>query len=44
MKMAVPGSVVRFAEVHPKDDAEVSAQLAEVVSAVVAAVSEQNAA
>ncbi|WP_209560132.1 NADPH-dependent FMN reductase [Frigoribacterium sp. PvP032] len=33
--LAIPGSVVRFAEVHPKDDAEVVAQLAEVVSAVV---------
>jgi len=34
--LAIPGSVVRFAEVHPKDDAEVVAQLAQVVSAVVA--------
>ena len=34
--LAIPGSVVRFAEVHPKDDAEVVAKLAEVVSAVVA--------
>jgi NAD(P)H-dependent FMN reductase len=44
IKLSVPGSLVRFAELHPKDDAEVSAQLAEVVSAVAAAVAEQNAA
>jgi len=35
--MSIPGSVVRFAEVHPKDDAEVVAQLTEVLAAVVAA-------
>ena len=37
VKLAIPGSVVRFAEVHPKDDAEVVQQLSDVVSAVVAA-------
>jgi NAD(P)H-dependent FMN reductase len=36
VKLSIPGSVVRFAEVHPKDDAEVVAQLADVVTAVVA--------
>ncbi|HEV7951419.1 MAG TPA: NAD(P)H-dependent oxidoreductase [Glaciihabitans sp.] len=32
--LSIPGSVVRFAEIHPKDDAEVVAQLAAVVAAV----------
>ncbi|MER5748578.1 NAD(P)H-dependent oxidoreductase [Streptomyces sp. NPDC002088] len=32
VKLSVPGSVVRFAETHPVDDAEVAAQLTEVVS------------
>ncbi|MBM7470424.1 NAD(P)H-dependent oxidoreductase [Subtercola frigoramans] len=42
IKLSVPGSMVRFAEIHPKDDAEVSAQLAAVVRDVVAAVSEAS--
>lgn len=32
VKLSVPGSVVRFAETHPVDDAEVAAQLAEVLN------------
>ena len=36
VKLSIPESVVRFAEVHPSDDAEVSQQLADVVAAVVA--------
>ncbi|MBN0042808.1 NAD(P)H-dependent oxidoreductase [Streptomyces actuosus] len=32
IKLAIPGSVTRFAESHPADDAEVAAQLTEVVS------------
>ncbi|WP_435080398.1 NAD(P)H-dependent oxidoreductase [Clavibacter michiganensis] len=34
VKMAVPESVIRFAERHPADDAEVVAQLREVLGAV----------
>ena len=30
--LSIPGSVVRFAEVHPRDDAEVVAQLADVLA------------
>jgi NAD(P)H-dependent FMN reductase len=44
IKLAIPGSVVRFADLHPKDDAEVVAQLDEVVAAVVAAVEAPQAA
>lgn len=32
IKLSIPGSVVRFAETHPVDDAEVAAQLTEVVA------------
>ena len=32
VKLSIPGSVVRFAETHPADDAEVAAQLTEVVA------------
>lgn len=32
VKLSVPGSVVRFAETHPVDDAEVAAQLSEVLN------------
>jgi NAD(P)H-dependent FMN reductase len=32
IKLSIPGSVVRFAETHPADDAEVAAQVADVVS------------
>ncbi|MGY4859301.1 NAD(P)H-dependent oxidoreductase [Cryobacterium sp. AP23] len=44
VKLAIPGSVVRFADVHPKDDAEVVEQLNEVVAAVVVAVGSPQAA
>ncbi|MGW1545265.1 NAD(P)H-dependent oxidoreductase [Streptomyces sp. NPDC002309] len=37
VKLAIPGSGARFAETHPVDDAEVAAQLAEVVARVQAA-------
>ncbi|MHA6757783.1 NAD(P)H-dependent oxidoreductase [Streptacidiphilus sp. PAMC 29251] len=36
--LSVPGSVVRFAELHPKDDAEVAEQLPLVLAKVAAAV------
>ncbi|MGX4688252.1 NADPH-dependent FMN reductase [Streptomyces sp. JNUCC 63] len=32
IKLSIPGSVTRFAETHPVDDAEVAAQLTEVVT------------
>src|SRR3954469_535425 len=32
VKLSIPGSLVRFAETHPADDAEVAAQLTEVVA------------
>ncbi|MBF4576166.1 NAD(P)H-dependent oxidoreductase [Frondihabitans sp. VKM Ac-2883] len=44
VKLAIPGSVVRFAETHPKDDAEVVGQLSDVVEKLVAATSEAAAA
>ncbi len=31
LKLSIPGSMTRFAETHPADDAEVAAQLTEVV-------------
>ncbi|HET9383258.1 MAG TPA: NAD(P)H-dependent oxidoreductase [Streptomyces sp.] len=34
VKLAIPGSVTRFATTHPADDAEVAAQLTEVVARV----------
>ncbi|MDW4908924.1 NAD(P)H-dependent oxidoreductase [Streptomyces sp. ADMS] len=34
VKLSIPGSVVRFAETHPADDAEVAAQLTEVISLI----------
>jgi NAD(P)H-dependent FMN reductase len=34
VKLAVPGSMVRFAEVHPKDDAEVVEQIKGVFDAL----------
>ena len=37
VKLSIPGSVVRFAETHPRDDAEVVAQLTAVVAAVTSA-------
>jgi NAD(P)H-dependent FMN reductase len=36
-KLAVPGSLVRFAELHPKDDAEVVEQIKGVFDAITAA-------
>ncbi|MFE5604049.1 NADPH-dependent FMN reductase [Streptomyces coelicoflavus] len=32
IKLSIPGSMTRFAETHPSDDAEVAAQLTEVVA------------
>ncbi len=32
IKLSIPGSVTRFAETHPSEDAEVVAQLTEVLS------------
>ncbi|WP_416982111.1 NAD(P)H-dependent oxidoreductase [Streptomyces sp. T028] len=32
VKLSIPGSLTRFAETHPSDDAEVTAQLSEVVA------------
>jgi NAD(P)H-dependent FMN reductase len=32
IKLSIPGSVVRFAETHPADDAEVAAQVVDVVT------------
>ncbi|WP_037603508.1 NADPH-dependent FMN reductase [Streptacidiphilus rugosus] len=37
VKLSVPGSVVRFAETHPADDAEVAEQLAAVLGRIAAA-------
>lgn len=34
VKLSIPGSVVRFAETHPADDAEVAAQLTEVIGLI----------
>ncbi|AZQ32712.1 NAD(P)H-dependent oxidoreductase [Streptomyces cyaneochromogenes] len=34
VKLSIPGSVTRFAETHPVDDAEVAAQLTEVIARV----------
>ncbi|MEU3984247.1 NAD(P)H-dependent oxidoreductase [Streptomyces sp. NPDC026672] len=34
VKLSIPGSVTRFADTHPSDDAEVAAQLTEVVALV----------
>ncbi|WP_371664139.1 NADPH-dependent FMN reductase [Streptomyces sp. NBC_00280] len=34
VKLAIPGSLVRFAETHPSDDAEVAGQLAEVIGLI----------
>ncbi|RAG83975.1 FMN reductase [Streptacidiphilus pinicola] len=36
-KLSIPGSVVRFAETHPADDAEVAAQLVAVLGQIAAA-------
>jgi NAD(P)H-dependent FMN reductase len=42
--LSIPSSVIRFAETHPKDDAEVVEQLTAVVAAVAAAVTAPTAA
>lgn len=42
--VAIPGSLVRFAEVHPRDDEEVAAQLAGVLADLLAATAETEAA
>lgn len=34
VKLSIPNSVVRFADVHPKDDAEVAAQVAAVLEGI----------
>jgi hypothetical protein len=34
VKLAIPGSLVRFAETHPADDAEVAGQLTEVIGLI----------
>ncbi|MFJ5269485.1 NADPH-dependent FMN reductase [Streptomyces sp. NPDC088358] len=44
VKLSVPGSVIRFAETHPVDDAEVAGQLAEVIDHVTTAVNTADAA
>ena len=37
VKLSIPGSLVRFAEIHPKDDAEVVGQVAAVLEGIRAA-------
>ncbi|MET7289159.1 NAD(P)H-dependent oxidoreductase [Streptomyces sp. NPDC005573] len=44
IKLSIPGSVTRFAETHPVDDAEVAAQLTEVVARLHGTVAEAPAA
>ncbi|MDQ0753179.1 NAD(P)H-dependent FMN reductase [Streptomyces africanus] len=44
VKLSIPGSVTRFAETHPADDAEVAAQLTEVVARLHGRVTEPAAA
>jgi len=40
IKLSIPSSVIRFAEIHPRDDADALAQVSEVVASVAAAVAE----
>lgn len=40
VKLSIPNSVVRFAEIHPKDDAEVAGQLTDVLAGILAATEE----
>lgn len=42
--LSIPGSVVRFAETHPRDDSEVVEQLTAVLAATVSAAREAVAA
>ncbi|MBC9727604.1 NAD(P)H-dependent oxidoreductase [Streptomyces sp. TRM68367] len=44
IKLSIPGSMTRFAETHPADDAEVAAQLTEVIARVHGTASEPAAA
>ncbi|WP_330461149.1 NAD(P)H-dependent oxidoreductase [Streptomyces sp. NBC_00820] len=44
IKLSIPGSVTRFAETHPVDDAEVAAQLTEVVARLHGTVGQVSAA
>ncbi|MCA4135615.1 NAD(P)H-dependent oxidoreductase [Arthrobacter sp. M4] len=44
VKLAVPGSMVRFAEVHPKDDAEVVEQIRSIFEPLTASQTEEAAA
>ncbi|PNG21780.1 NAD(P)H-dependent oxidoreductase [Streptomyces cahuitamycinicus] len=44
IKLSIPGSVTRFAETHPADDAEVAQQLTEVIARLHGALSEPAAA
>ncbi|WP_394940258.1 NAD(P)H-dependent oxidoreductase [Psychromicrobium sp. YIM B11713] len=43
-KLSIPGSLVRFAEVHPKDDAEVSTQVSEILETLLGALKDEVAA
>ncbi|MFI8191846.1 NAD(P)H-dependent oxidoreductase [Streptomyces sp. NPDC085946] len=44
IKLSIPGSMTRFAETHPADDAEVAAQLTEVITRVQGTATEPAAA
>jgi NAD(P)H-dependent FMN reductase len=44
VKLAIPASLTRFAETHPADDAEVAAQLTEVIAVLHGGATESAAA
>jgi NAD(P)H-dependent FMN reductase len=44
ISVAIPGSLVRFANLHPRDDQEVAAQLAGVLQGLIAATTQAEAA
>jgi NAD(P)H-dependent FMN reductase len=44
VKLAVPGSMIRFAELHPKDDAEVVEQIKAIFEPLTAVQQEEAAA
>ncbi|QFZ20216.1 NAD(P)H-dependent oxidoreductase [Saccharothrix syringae] len=44
LTLSIPGSVVRFAETHPADDAEVTAQLTELLNGLASRVAAHTAA
>jgi hypothetical protein len=44
VKLSIPGSMTRFAETHPADDAEVAGQLTEVIARLHGFVTEPAAA